>query len=172
MVKVTNKEKMDNARKKFEEIAKQIRNKKEWSSSDLLKLKNFKPKKNFLDSEEKIKEITRKAFKLAKRDKTEDAIKELCNINGVTISIASFILTIKFPERYVPFDVITINELRKKKCFKQNDIPKDTINSEDYPFFGYLSHYLEYIELMRKKAKEKGIKLEDLEREKWEKRTK
>ena len=45
MVKLTNKEKMDNARKKFEKIAKQIRNKKEWSSSDLLKLKNFKPKK-------------------------------------------------------------------------------------------------------------------------------
>lgn len=100
---------------------------------------------------------------MAEKNKTAEAIKELCNLHGVAIPIASTILAMKFPDKYAIIDRLLIEELGKKEWLKPNYAPRYTTKPEVYE---------EYMNLMRKEAKEKGMKLRDFERGIWEKRTK
>jgi thermostable 8-oxoguanine DNA glycosylase len=163
MVKLTKKARIDYARKEFDDINNQIKNKKELTHYDFLRIRNFKLQNFSAASEEEIKEKTKKAFELAEKNKIKEAIEELCKLHGIAIPIASTILSMKFPEKYAIIDRLLIEELGEKDWLNPAYSPRYKTDPKIY---------VEYINLMRKKAKEYGVKLRDFERGIWEKKTK
>ncbi|MCK5149660.1 hypothetical protein KAJ87_01930 [Candidatus Pacearchaeota archaeon] len=148
------KEKLDWYKEEFDKICKIIHNKKELSYLDFLRIRNFKLQNSTIEEEKNIKEITSKAFELAKKDKIEGSIKELLKLNGVAIPIASTILAMKFPEKYAIIDRRVIKQLNKPEWMKD-----------------YLKNpktYKEYILAMRK-TKPINLSLRDYERSLFEK---
>ncbi len=145
-----NKERKEWYRKEFEEIHKEITSKEELSHYDFLRIRNFKLRVSSMDTENNIKKITREAFNLSKQDKIGEAIKKLCELNGVRIPIASTILSMKYPNKYCIIDRKVLKAIGKGEWIK--DYEKNT------------KTYLEYLLLMRKKSKEKNLVLRDYER--------
>lgn len=147
-------EKLKWYRKEFEKINKTIQNKNELFYPDFLRIRNFKLQNSTIEDEKNIKKITYKAFKLAEKDKIQEAVKELLKLNGVAIPIASTILAMKFPEKYAIIDRRVIKQLNKPEWMKD-----------------YLKNpktYEEYILLMRK-TKPFNLSLRDYERSLFEK---
>ncbi len=147
-------EKLKWYRKEFEKINKTIQNKNELFYPDFLRIRNFKLQNSTIEDEKNIKKITYKAFKLAEKDKIQEAVKELLKLNGVAIPIASTILAMKFPEKYAIIDKRVIKQLKKDEWMKD-----------------YLKNpktYEEYILLMRK-TKPFNLSLRDYERSLFEK---
>lgn len=162
MVKLTKEERIGYAENEFEDIHKQIRNKKELSHYDFLRIRNFKLRNFSASSEEKIKKLTKKAFELADKNRIVEAIKELMKLHGIAIPMASTILAIKFPDKYAIIDRLLIEEIGDKEWLKPNYAPRYTTDPEIYE---------QYILTIRNKAKEQDKKLRDFEREIWERRT-
>lgn len=146
------------AEEEFDNIHKDIRNNEALSHYDFLRIMNFKTQIFTTETEKNIKKITKEAFKLAEKDKIEKAIKLLIGfyggLYGVGMAIASTILAIKFPHRYAIIDKKVLNQLNKKEWLKEVEKPET---------------YKKYLILMRKNAKEKGMKLRDYERNLFEK---
>ena len=89
-----------------------------------------------------------------KDDKIQEAVKQLVELDGVAIPIASTILAMKFPERYAIIDRRVITALGKTEWLK------NYLNNPEI--------YEEYLLLLRKMAKTKGKLLRDYERELFE----
>src|SRR3989344_8639353 len=137
-------------RKEFDIINREIKKKDSLSYFDFLRIRNFKLQNSSVEEEKHIKEVTEQAFILAKEEKIEEAIRKLVKLDGVKISIASTILAMKFPEKYAIIDRKVITKLGREDWLKKY--------SEDSGI------YKEYLLLMRKQAKEKGLFLRDYER--------
>ncbi|MBU1129049.1 MAG: hypothetical protein KJ949_00255 [Nanoarchaeota archaeon] len=141
-------------RQEFDKISKGISNKKNLSYFDFLRIRNFKLQNSSRDNKENVKEITKKAFNLAKKDEIEEAISKLLKLHGVAIPIASTILAMKYPDKYCIIDRIVLKNIGKEEWLKQ-----------------YLSNpkiYKEYLLLMRKLAKNKNMDLRNFERNLFE----
>jgi adenine-specific DNA glycosylase len=148
------KEKLEWYKKEFEKINNEIKNKDSLSSSDFLRIRNFKLQNLSVEKEESIKNGTKKAFNLAKQNKIKEAIEELSKLNGVAIPIASSILAMKFPEKYAIIDRRVIKSLGKEEWLK--DYLKNPQTYESYLIF------------LRNKAKEEHKSLRDVERNLFE----
>lgn len=142
-------------KKEFEDIHKSIKHKSKLSYNDFLRIRNFKANNFTYENDRNVKKITSKAFKLAKQDKIEEAIKELVKLHGVAIPVASAILSAKFPNKYAIIDINVLRQLKKKSWIKDYRTNPDT--------------YKKYISLMRGQAKRKGLRLRDYERMLFEK---
>lgn len=142
--------------KEFNKISKEIEKKNELSYFDFLKIRNFKLQNSSRENENKVKEITKEAFKLASNDKIEESINKLLELHGVAIPIASTILAMKFPKKYCIIDRVCITNLGKKEWLKK--YLKDS------------KIYREYLFLMRQKAKDNKLKLREFERKLFENR--
>ena len=140
--------------KEFENIHKEIKNKESLSYHDFLRIRNFKLQNSSTENESNIMDITQKAFNYAKDDKIQEAVKQLVELDGVAIPIASTILAMKFPERYAIIDRRVITALGKTEWLK------NYLNNPEI--------YEEYLLLLRKMAKTKGKLLRDYERELFE----
>jgi endonuclease III len=141
--------------KEFKEISREIKNKDKLSHYEFLRIRNFKLRNLSTETEESINKITEKAFSLAKEDKIEESIKELLKLNGVAIPIASTILAMKYPKKFVIIDKRVITALKKDEWLKD-----------------YLTNpktYESYLILLREKSKKNNISLRDYERELFEK---
>jgi len=149
-----NKSKLKWYEEEFEEINNLIKNKNSLSHYEFLRIRNFKLQTLTRECENQIQGITRKAFKLAEEDKIEEAIEKLIQMHGVGIPIASTILAMKFPEKYAIIDKRVIKNLRKEEWLKDYKTNPRT--------------YHEYLVLMRKRAKDKGISLRCFERSLFE----
>jgi len=148
------KEKQKWYKKEFEEINQVIKNKNFISYPDFLRIRNFKLQNSSVEDEEHIMEVTQEAFNLATSDKIEEAIEKLLELNGVAIPIASTILAMKFPNKFAIIDRIVLTKLGKNDWLKRY-----TTDSKIY---------LEYLNLMRKQAEERGLNLRDYERSLFE----
>jgi endonuclease III len=140
----------------FREISKSISSKDSLSYLDFLRIRNFKLQNSSREKEKEIKNITREAFKLASKDEIEKAISKLLELHGVAIPIASTILAMRFPKKYVIIDRICISNLGKKEWLKD-----------------YLTNpktYKSYLLLMREKSKENNLELREFERRLFENR--
>lgn len=142
-------------KKEFENIHKSIKNKSKLSYNDFLRIRNFKANNFTHENDKNVKKITSKAFKLAKQDKIEEAIKELVKLHGVAIPIASAILSMRFPNKYAIIDIRVLGQLKKKIWMKDYRTNPDT--------------YRKYIFLVRERAKKRGLRLRDYERLLFEK---
>ena len=143
-------EKLNWYKNEFESIHESVKDKKELSYFDFLRIRNFKLQNSSTENEEHIKRITEESFRLAEDDKIIEAINKLLELNGVAIPIASTILAMKFPETYAIIDRRVIIALGKEEWIKD-----------------YLRNpqtYEKYLILMRNKAKSKGMKLREYER--------
>ncbi len=152
--KMNRKEKQKWYKKEFEEINQVIKNKNSLSYLDFLRIRNFKLQNSSVEDKEHIKEVTQEAFKLATGDKIEEAIEKLLELNGVAVPIASTILAMKFPNKFAIIDRIVLTNLGKNDWLKRYTTDPKI--------------YLEYLSLIRKKAKEKGLDLRDYERRLFE----
>jgi hypothetical protein len=152
--KMSREEKLVWYKEQFEDIHKSIKNKDKISYLDFLRIRNFKLQNSSPEKEEESNKITEKAFTLAKDDKIKEAIKELTELNGVAIPIASTILAMKFPETYAIIDRNVIRALNKEEWLK------DYLKNEQT--------YEKYLKLMRSNAKSKGMKLREYERKLFE----
>ncbi len=90
----------------FGEIGKNIRNRSYLKKEDFLAIVRWKAaraiRKAEANSEEAIEKITKFAFEI---DNEEVKIRVLTSLNGVSIPMASAILTIPFPEKYGVIDI-------------------------------------------------------------------
>ena len=143
-------EKLSWYKNEFENIHESVKNMKELSYFDFLRIRNFKLQNSSTENEEHIKRITEESFELAKNDKIIEAINKLLELNGVAIPIASTILAMKFPEKYAIIDRRVIVALDKE------DWIKDYLKNPQT--------YEKYLLLMRDNSKSKGMKLRDYER--------
>ena len=139
-------------KKEFEKIHDFIKNKEKLSHYDFLRIRNFKANNFTYENEEHIEKVTQQAFILAKEDKIKEAVIKLLELNGVAVPMASVILAIKFPDKYAIIDVNVLTALNKDDWLKGNKYMKDP------------QIYEEYLMLIRKKAKDKGVRLRDYER--------
>lgn len=137
-------------KEEFERIHKSIKNKGKLSYNDFLRIRNFKANNFTCENDKNVKKITSKAFKLAKQDRVEEAIKELIKLHGVAIPVASAILSAKFPNKYAIIDINVLRQLKKNGWIKDYRTNPDT--------------YRKYISLMREQAKKKDLRLRDYER--------
>jgi thermostable 8-oxoguanine DNA glycosylase len=88
----------------------------------------------------KIKSVTEKAFNLAKGDRIEDSIRELCELHGVKPRVASAILTFYDPQRFGVMDKLAWKSLYGED--KEEFSPKD---------------YVKYLEDIRQLAKQYNL---------------
>ena len=140
--------------KEFDKISDSIKNKACLSYLDFLRVRNFKLQNLSREEESHIKEITEQAFNLAEKDKIEESIKKLLELNGVAIPIASTILAMKFPNRYAIIDRIVITQLGKKEWLKN--------------YMADTKIYKSYLLLIRELAKKNNMNLRDYERSLFE----
>ena len=140
--------------KEFDKISDSIKNKACLSYLDFLRVRNFKLQNLSREEESHIKEITEQAFNLAEKDKIEESIKKLLELNGVAIPIASTILAMKFPNRYAIIDRIVITQLGKKHNLKN--------------YMADTKIYKSYLLLIRELAKKNNMNLRDYERSLFE----
>jgi hypothetical protein len=143
-------EKLKWYKEEFEEISNKIKNSEVLSHNDFLRIRNFKLQNSSAEKEEHIQEITKKAFRFAQEDKIKEAINVLLKLEGVRVPIASTFLAMRFPDKYAIIDRKVLASLNKKEWLKK--------------YLTSAEIYEEYTLLMRKLAKEKGIKLRDFER--------
>jgi hypothetical protein len=98
--------------KEFNSISQELKNKKSLSYLDFLRIRNFKLNNSSPETEDTIKEVTKKSFELADSDKIEEAISLLINnLDGVRVPIASAILAMKFPANYCIIDKRVLKQL-------------------------------------------------------------
>jgi hypothetical protein len=155
-IEMNRKEILNWYKKEFERISKGITNKNNLDYFNFLRIRNFKLQNSSRETEENIKQTTKNAFNLARKDKIEEAVSKLLELHGVAIPIASTILAMKYPKKYCIIDRIVLNKLGKKEWLKK-----------------YLSNpkiYKDYLILMRTKSKEKNMGLRDFERSLFEDR--
>lgn len=145
-------------KKEFENISKEVHHKDFLSYSEFLRIRNFKLQNSTVESQERVKEITSKAFELAEKDEVKEAIQELIKLDGVAIPIASTILAVKYPDRYAIIDVRVLKSLNKESWVKGDKYKKDP------------KIYESYISLM-KKNKPSEMSLRDYERSLFEKQS-
>jgi thermostable 8-oxoguanine DNA glycosylase len=141
-------------KKEFENISNLIQSKECITHYDFLRIRNFKLQNSSPEDEKAVVETTKRAFVLAKEDKIQQAISILLELDGVAIPIASTILAMKFPDKFAIIDKRVINAIGKKEWLKT--------------YLKSLKTYEEYLLLLRKLAKEKGLKLRELERSLFE----
>ncbi len=102
--------------------------------------KSARQKQNYLKNKNAIEDISRKAF--AEKDELLK-MKQLLELKGVGIPMASAILTIVFPDKYAVIDVRCIQMLNKLGIKIKETI---TIN-----------RWLEYLKIMRELARENNF---------------
>jgi thermostable 8-oxoguanine DNA glycosylase len=148
------KEKLKWFKEEFEKIHDNINPKDSLFHYEFLRIRNFKLQNSSQENENHVEEITKEAFKLAEKDDIQGSIKLLLQLEGVAIPIASTILAMKYPDKFAIIDKRVITALGKKEWLKS-----------------YLQDprtYEEYLLLLRKLAKERGVSLRDLERSLFE----
>ena len=108
--------------------------------------KSARQKQNYLKNKDSIEQTSKDAF----TEKDERRKMEiLCQLYGVSVPMASALLTIVYPERYAVIDIRCLEMLKKL----------------DYDLGSYpsLSIWLEYLDTMRKWATENGITPRELD---------
>ena len=150
------KEKRQWYKKEFENIHDEIKDEVNLSHYNFLRIRNFKLQNSTTEEEKRIKIITSEAFRLAKEDKIKEAIKKLLELDGVAIPIASTILAMKDPDKYVIIDIKVLKVLEKEEWIKGNKYKKDP------------EIYKQYTLLMRK-TKPLNTSLRDYETDLFEK---
>ena len=136
-------------RKEFSSIHYKIKNQDKLSYEDFLRIRNYKLQNSSTESVEQIELITKEAFKLAENGDIKSAIKKLDELEGVAIPVASAILAMKYPDQLAIIDRRVIEELEQGEKFK------DYIKNIDV--------YLEYLKILKSKAKELGLSLRECE---------
>lgn len=158
-MKKMKKEKRDKwFKEEFQKISKEIQGRSSISYKDFLRIRNFKIQNNSTENKENIRKITSLAFNLAQKNKIKESVEQLKKLDGVRIPIASAILAMRFPKRYVIIDRNVLLGLKKRDLCKNRWLKDYTSNSAVYG---------EYVKLMRKR-KPKGMKLRDYERSLFE----
>lgn len=146
----------DKIEKEYSLIRKNI-SKNNLNLKSYLNIHNFKAQINVELDENKIKKVTNKAFNLAKQNKTEEAIEELCKLIGVAVPIASTMLHFAFPDKYAIMDVYCWNAVRKI----DKNLPKH---------YGFgkraIKNYSKYMKIIRDVAKKQNKSLREIE-SKW-----
>ncbi|MCX6821989.1 MAG: hypothetical protein NTW30_04395 [Candidatus Aenigmarchaeota archaeon] len=151
-------EKLTWYKKEFEIINSKIKTKKSLSHYDFLRIRNYKLQSLSNAEEQKVMDVTEAAFNLAEQDQIEKSVNKLTELNGVRIPIASAILAMRFPERYAIIDGRVIGQLEKEGFI--TELEKEEL--QDYSTNPKI--YKKYLELMKKLANEKNIKLREFER--------
>jgi len=135
----------------FEDV-KAFRDRGYLTFEEFLKLalcKSPRPKPHYLKNKPKdVENITRKAFKLARKDpeNLHDIISTLKELKGVSVPVASYILTAWNPKDYGTYDFRMKKILQKCEGFEE---PKTESN---------LEWYEAELRLLRKWKKELGIR--------------
>lgn len=102
--------------------------------------KSARQKQNYIKNKNIINDISRKAF--VEKDESSK-IKQLLELKGVGIPMASAILTIVFPDKYAVIDVRCIQMLNKIGIKIRETIT--------------LNRWIEYLEIMRELAHENNL---------------
>lgn len=108
--------------------------------------KSVRQKPNYLKNKDTVEKITKNAF--TEKNETKK-INKLCNLRGIGIKTASAILTVVFPKRYAVMD---------ERCL-------DILKMYGFKISKYSSvkTWLNYLDIMRKVAKENGISPRELD---------
>lgn len=138
-------------KEEFEKISENIKDKYEISYFDFLRIRNFKSRLLTKEKEEKVREVTKEAFK--KKSNPLEAIQILLNLEGVKIPTASTILAMRFPDEFAIIDRKVIEKIRKEEWLSKY---------ADDPHI-----YVEYLEIIHK-LKQDDETLRDCERRLFE----
>jgi len=132
--------------KLFGEIGKNIRNRGYLKKEELLEIVRWKSaraiRKAEANPEDVIEKITKFAFEI---DNEEVKIRVLTSLNGVSIPMASSILTIPYPEKYGVIDIRGWHTLHKLELVEYK---KDVFNVKDW---------LLYLKIIRDLGKKYGV---------------
>lgn len=108
--------------------------------------KSARQKQRYIKNKDSVEKKTNSAF--AEVDERK-RMEMLCRLNGVSIPMASALLTIVYPEKYAVIDIRCLEMLKKKNC----DIGK-------YPS---LNTWIKYLKIMREWAKENNVTPRELD---------
>lgn len=108
--------------------------------------KSARQKQRYLRNKDRIGQISKEAF--VEKDEGRK-MEVLCQLEGVSIPMASALLTIVYPDRYAVIDIRCLETLREKGY----DISK-------YPS---PKIWLKYLDIMRESAKENGVTPRELD---------
>ena len=108
----------------------------------ICKWKSPRPTKYYMkNSEENIKEITKRAFSLKYEKKKMELLDSL---NGVGVRVASAILTVIYPDKYGIIDVRAWNALRNLGIIKGPEKRKNYFSFNDwYRYLKIIKHIAE-----------------------------
>lgn len=137
----------------FGEIGKNIKDRKYLKKDEFLEIVKWKAaraiRKAEANSEEVIEKITKFAFEI---DNEEVKIMVLTSLNGVSIPMASSILTIPFPEKYGIIDIRGWHTLYNLGLVEYK---KDVFNVKDW---------LIYLKIIRELGKEYNLSPRDVDK--------
>ena len=108
--------------------------------------KSARQKQRYIKNKDSVEQKTKQAF--SEMDE-EQRMEILCQLSGVSVPMASALLTIVYPEKYAVIDIRCLETLEKMGC----DIGK-------YPF---PNTWLKYLDIMRKWAKENSVTPRELD---------
>ena len=137
----------------FGEIGKDIRNRGYLKKEEFLEVVRWKSvraiRKAEANSEEVIEKITKFAFEI---DNEEVKIMVLTSLNGVSIPMASSILTVSYPEKYGVIDIRGWHTLYNLGLMEYK---KDVFNFKDW---------LLYLKIIRELSKEYGVSPREIDK--------
>ncbi|HOK55786.1 MAG TPA: hypothetical protein PLF90_00455 [bacterium] len=127
----------------------------------IVKWKNPRDRSSAKNSERDIQKITKSCFEELKNneyndDKVRSAIEKLKKLNGVGVAVASAILMAYDPCKFTPIDWRAWNMLYLL-CYIDEPCPKSFTPD----------HYIKYLKVCRKLAKELDVYLRTLDRALW-----
>lgn len=108
--------------------------------------KSARQKQRYLKNKDSVEQTSKEAF--AEKDERRK-MEILCKLNGVSVPMASALLTIVYPDKYAVIDIRCLEMLKKLDC-----------NLGSYPS---LSIWLEYLDTMRIWATENNITPRELD---------
>ncbi len=156
----------------FEKISKSLQKRKHLKREEFInicKWKTPRPKNHYQkNNEKKIEEITGKVF--AKHPDTESQMTELLKFKGVSVPVASALLTVIYPKTYCIVDFRVWNSLLwiedRKSLFKNYSIFSDFINN--FRSYGNVASYISYMEGIKKMAEKHGMTPREIEMALWQ----
>lgn len=155
----------------FENISKSLQKRKCLKREEFINIcewKTRRPRNQYRKNDKKkIKEITKKIF--AKHSDAESQMTELLKLEGVSVPVASALLTVIYPKKYCIVDFRVWNTLLwiedKKSLFKNYSNYSDFINN--FRNYNKVSSYISYMKKIDKLATKQNMTPREIEMALW-----